>query len=267
MKHSEETPPHDSRHDQDDPYNWITPDYRLRWKSDREQLGADLSKASSGNAYSWITKGLITRRFVGASTRILDIGCGWGRNLSGFPHAVGVDIEWRLLRTARTYLSNPLVTGDCNTLPFSSKVFDAVIMTDVIEHLDNPMPALLEIRRVLRPAGRLVLSTPNKTISRFASVPGHMHEYRYLELRELLRNAGFKILSRAGSTIPYPPRYNPAMRQLDSNPMLFRMWRALNTVLASWDALKWDMIILARHVGNGQASPESTQARLKVPEN
>jgi len=52
--------------------------------------------------------------------------------------------------------------------------------------------------RVLRPKGMLVISSPNKSVSRFARVPGHVHEF----------DAGCRVLPQRGAIISYLPRYN-----------------------------------------------------------
>jgi SAM-dependent methyltransferase len=237
---------HHRREDHASPYDWITLDFRLRWRSDREQLAGDLSRATSGNAYSWITKGIITKRLVGNVSSILDLGCGWGRNLALLPRAIGIDIEWPLLRTARTYLGNAVAAAAADHLPFRDAVFDAVVMTEVLEHLPSPARTLAEIHRVLRLEGRLVLSTPNKRVSRFARVPGHTREYTYEELKRLLFEAGFEITEHTGSTIPYLPRYKRSLAKLDANPVVFRLWRLANHSLSALDSMKWDLIVLAR---------------------
>jgi 2-polyprenyl-3-methyl-5-hydroxy-6-metoxy-1,4-benzoquinol methylase len=54
------------------------------------------------------------------------------------------------------------VVGDTLQLPFKEGAFDIVISTEVIEHTVNPRKAIFEIFRVLKPGGRVALTTPNK---------------------------------------------------------------------------------------------------------
>ncbi|MFE1247321.1 class I SAM-dependent methyltransferase [Streptomyces sp. NPDC058735] len=99
---------------------------------------------------------------------ILDIGCGDGTAaataaplLPGH-RLVGVDWSQDALRRARTRIPHAVrgeLTG--GGLPFASGSADAVLFSEVIEHLVDPDAALDEIRRVLRPGGHLMLSTPN----------------------------------------------------------------------------------------------------------
>jgi SAM-dependent methyltransferase len=88
--------------------------------------------------------------------RVLDIGCGMqpyrallGSRVSEY---VGVDREGPL--------SKPTVVADADALPFESSSFDAVMSTQVFEHLREPEAALRESARVLRRRGRIVLTVP-----------------------------------------------------------------------------------------------------------
>jgi SAM-dependent methyltransferase len=98
-------------------------------------------------------------------------------------------------------------------LPLADEFFDLVIFTEVLEHLGIPPSRVLaDIRRVLKPGGRLVLSVPNfavlhkriKLLLGRQVLPdpdrafsgdgtGHLHEYTRAEIKSLARRAGFRI--------------------------------------------------------------------------
>ena len=104
--------------------------------------------------------------------------------------------------------------------PLADEAFDAVVMTEVFEHLrDYPVTSLIEARRLLRPGGRLYLTTPNAAYigNRLRLAAGrntatnlrdwiggvpfarHAREYTFSEMRELLGHAGLEpslMLSR-----------------------------------------------------------------------
>ncbi len=88
--------------------------------------------------------------------RVLDIGCGLQpyRALLGprVTEYVGVDRPGPY--------SNPTVVADADALPFPDGSFDAMMSTQVFEHLRDPEAALRESSRVLRPGGRIVLTVP-----------------------------------------------------------------------------------------------------------
>jgi len=102
---------------------------------------------------------IITGFAAGAGTS-LDIGCGSSRILSGLGLVVGADIELKKLRWARKY-DKPLVSASIFELPFRDAAFDCVICSQVIEHITASDMPFLEMGRVLKDGGRLILGTPD----------------------------------------------------------------------------------------------------------
>jgi 2-polyprenyl-3-methyl-5-hydroxy-6-metoxy-1,4-benzoquinol methylase len=103
--------------------------------------------------------------------------------------------------------------------PFAGETFDVVLLTEVLEHLrDYPLLALKEARRILKPGGYLLLTTPNAASlqNRARLMLGrtvhtnirdwmfglpharHAREYTANELREIVRQAGFQLVSVEG---------------------------------------------------------------------
>ena len=112
------------------------------------------------------------RPFLGPEARVLDVGCGPGGFLAVLAgiagHVVGLDIAEEFVAAARETigrhdLGNARVEhGSSESLPFDEGAFDAVVMVDVIHHLERIEPTLDEARRVLAPGGRLLVFEPNK---------------------------------------------------------------------------------------------------------
>jgi 2-polyprenyl-3-methyl-5-hydroxy-6-metoxy-1,4-benzoquinol methylase len=103
---------------------------------------------------------------VGSGHRVLDVGCSSGY-LSAPVAAngntvIGLELDPDAAREAERFCERVLV-GDVTTmeLPFEPGSFDVVLLGDVIEHLREPVTALARLRPLLRPGGKLVLSTPN----------------------------------------------------------------------------------------------------------
>jgi ubiquinone/menaquinone biosynthesis C-methylase UbiE len=143
--------------------------------------------------------------------RVLDVGCGEGRFttalLDAGVQAVGVDVAEEPLRRARALrpeLDLSLVAPHGPwALPDAS--FDAVWAGETIEHVADTQAWLSEVRRVLRPAGELLLSTPahgSLALLRLALSPrafaghfdpraDHLRFYSAGSLGELLKDFGF----------------------------------------------------------------------------
>jgi ubiquinone/menaquinone biosynthesis C-methylase UbiE len=71
------------------------------------------------------------------------------------------DVEGENLAEMSQLLGEAVLHTPADRLPFNNDEFDCVVSIDVLEHLDNDQPFLLELRRVLRPNGRAIVTVPN----------------------------------------------------------------------------------------------------------
>jgi SAM-dependent methyltransferase len=150
----------------------------------------------------------IIKNYLGrADGLIIDIGCGSGRYLH--KNIIGADISIEKLKKARGKL---LVNLDIeNNLCFKENTFDFVLFSEVLEHLRNPEKALKNIFDILKPGGKLLLTTPHKLrkaieyegiepLEEYGITEGtHGKKYKHRnfsksELKTLLENSGFRIL-------------------------------------------------------------------------
>jgi SAM-dependent methyltransferase len=130
--------------------------------------------------------------------RILDVGCGTGANLqmlSQFGAAEGVDVSAEALEFCRARGLAGVKQGAAESLPFEDSSFDLVTGLDVVEHLDDDIVGLSEMRRVLRPDGRAVLFVPAFMFLWGVQddISHHRRRYTLTELKQKLREAGLTI--------------------------------------------------------------------------
>ena len=103
---------------------------------------------------------------IAPGASVLEMGCGTGeftqRVATAGANLVAVDLSQELLAKARDRVpvATRLIRGDAQMLPFPAETFDVVYGCSILHHLDLEK-ALTEVRRLLRPRGRLVFSEPN----------------------------------------------------------------------------------------------------------
>jgi SAM-dependent methyltransferase len=143
---------------------------------------------------------------VRSGDRVLDLGCGDGAFTDlaseAGAQAVGAEVAEAALDRARARhpgLEFLLVPID-GPLPFEDSRFDLVWASEVIEHVADTARWLSEVRRVVAPRGRLLITTPSHGrlrlalggIERFSEPLGdHLHLYTSRSLRKLLEEFGF----------------------------------------------------------------------------
>lgn len=157
---------------------------RYRTQEEKERFNRDIVKPfyTSGEDYDWTDaadhlRGLetimhrlrerATVRLMRAHVRgpVLDLGCGSGLMLRHLPAgSVGIDLNPRNVERARRYAPHMrLERADAEALPFPDHSFQAVVCTEVLEHLVFPERAIAGVLRVLRPGGVFFGSVPRAT--------------------------------------------------------------------------------------------------------
>ena len=158
--------------------------------------------------------------------KILDLGCGNGYYsylLSKIPlnlKITGIDSHLNAIEDAKALIPKEKATfiiGYAEKLPFHEGAFDKIIMSEIIEHVDDDIKVLKEAKRVLKKGGILVLTTPNKNYpflwdpinwilehffnfhiknGYFAGIWNqHLRLYTPEELKKKLEQVGFKLFS------------------------------------------------------------------------
>ena len=102
----------------------------------------------------------VTRHFP-RDARLLDVGCGGAWIGDHFDDYTGIDVSPEAVEAARSRGRQVLLVDGDEPLPFDEESFDGVVLKDVLEHVANPVALVREVRRVLRPGGRVFASSPD----------------------------------------------------------------------------------------------------------
>ncbi len=141
---------------------------------------------------------------------ILEVGCGSGGNLEllskyGDLHAMELDDYARDMAARRGIC--PVKKGSVpDNVPFSES-FDLVCILDVLEHIDDDLRALQEMRKMLNPHGKLLLTVPAFGFlwSTHDVALAHKRRYRKKQLIRLVKRAGFRtVYSTYFNTVLFP---------------------------------------------------------------
>lgn len=150
-----------------------------------------------------LRESLLLDEFLAASPGpvVLDVGAGSGTfskllSTRGF-EVTSTDVSGDALEVLRARLPGPVVRADATALPFLDASFDAVILGEVLEHVEDDSTALSEAARVLRPTGVLAVSVPRNPawFSGSDHWAGHFRRYTREELVGRAESAGFANVS------------------------------------------------------------------------
>lgn len=174
---------------------------------------------------------------------VLDIACGTGYGLKILSRSArlvtGADVNMEAAREAKRECGDgkAVVLGNGLALPFPDECFEAVTSFETLEHLHRRREFLAELRRVLKPDGNLILSTPNaiytKPVNGKPANPFHIFEYKPGELL-LELESNFRVNELLGQSlnpaIQIPPFHDAQVRlpaDIKTQAKLFG-WKVLN---------------------------------------
>lgn len=233
----------------------------------------------------------IARLSPSAAPRIIELGCGTGEGLlsplaAALPSAkeiVGVDFDATSIATAQKLLGErpfiPLrfVLSEAERLPndFEAGAWDVVILSEVIEHVENPFPLLETANRLLRPGGLLLVTIPNgygpfeienffwdglklerkirslrailgrksaATPSTMADTNRHVGFYAWGNVKKLLSEGGFDIResrNREWFCGPFTDLLHGMMKRVGAGGLLVALTQGFAGVLPRFAAADW----------------------------
>jgi SAM-dependent methyltransferase len=150
---------------------------------------------------------LLERVELPPHARVLDAGCGSGRTLdelARYGSAHGVELNPLGLEAARRR-GHEVEQAPVEAIPHGDASFDLLTCLDVIEHTDDDVAALRELRRVARPGARLVVSVPAhpRLWSYHDVVNGHRRRYTRRTLRAAAEAGGWRVERMTGFNVAY----------------------------------------------------------------
>jgi ubiquinone/menaquinone biosynthesis C-methylase UbiE len=175
--------------------------------------------------------------------RVLDIGSGSGwvarRLLAKGAKVVSVDLSLKNLREIKPALDQPSgdsVLADAYHLPFRESLFDVVVISEVLEHLNLPAVGVQEFVRILAPKGKVVATTPYREKIQYylcihcnkkTPANAHLHSFDEYSLGSLFRfqSLGTVYLRRFGNKFLLFARVYYLLRFLP-----FGIWRILDRI-------------------------------------
>jgi len=176
--------------------------------------------------------------------RLLDVGCACGFFLEtalthGFD-AWGVEFSKEAVALSRSDIQPRITLGDVNSLDQRSEnKFDVIVAFDIIEHTQNPLRFLNDLRHLLRPGGYLALSTPDTGHflrylmgSRWPMLQPLQHTFLFSKraMREVLQKSGFRNIRVRNADKSLSPDYLiDQIRQ--HNPLLERLYQLASRLI------------------------------------
>jgi ubiquinone/menaquinone biosynthesis C-methylase UbiE len=157
---------------------------------------SDFKYDGRGNA--WFEKFQFDRWFKNNTGPILDIGCAAGDFISVNPSIIeGIDIDQNNLQRAseRGFKVNNIDIEKGEMKQLESGKYRGILGSQIIEHLSNPLVFLIEIKRILKPGGKVVILTPNCPYAlnhAFWDDYTHKHPFTKRSLRMIAYDAGFR---------------------------------------------------------------------------
>ncbi len=208
-----------------------------------------LAGTDTGRSYKRL---MLEELDVRAGQTVLDLGCGPGTDLGALASAVtstgtviGVDHDPRMVDTARERTAGDGVVdvrnGDVHELPLADGIADRARTDRVLQHVADPARALGEIRRVLRPGGRLVMGEPDwSTLAIDHPDPTLTHAYTRHVTDKVVRNAEIgrqltRLATGAGFSVPTVAPVTPVFRDARAADRILGFERTTERAVAAGD--------------------------------
>lgn len=146
-----------------------------------------------------IVQNLISTYSTNQKIKLLDIGCGTGellRELSPLGEVFGIDNSPQAIAFCKERGLTNIFIANGTDIPFPDNTFDMVLCLDVLEHIENDVGTIKEIKRVGKPGGTIIIFVPTFKFLWGTSdeVSHHLRRYRLKEISKKVEKNGLKII-------------------------------------------------------------------------
>lgn len=174
----------------------------------------------------------LLKPYLKKDSKILDVGCAMGGfldflNEKGYQKLYGIDIIQNYVDLARYNVQ----FGSVYSIPFKDKLFDVIVLDQVLEHLKDLKPAIQEIKRVLKPDGIVCVGVPDASMYEaiyffdfyWLLMKEHIQHFDLEHLKLLFGNFGFEEIQHAKNGTPMMselmilPNLNVIFRRISTN--------------------------------------------------
>lgn len=169
-------------------------------------------------------KSLITR-YTPQGGVILDVGCGDMHLAKSMPGYAWQGLDINVEQSGGLGKEHNL---ESFPYPFSEHSFDTIVCSEVLEHMFNPAAITKEIRRLIKPGGTYILSTPNFSnldhyLQSFAQIEAdlnkpwtyeHIRQYTLQSHQQILATANFEVVNFTGADAHYSPFFGQGRETL-----------------------------------------------------
>ncbi|HTI69039.1 MAG TPA: class I SAM-dependent methyltransferase [Candidatus Limnocylindria bacterium] len=172
---------------------------RNRYRGDAGRAYHEEKRQLPEGSLAWVARARaeLFQSYVNPQSSVFEYGCGYGWNLAALRAArkVGYDPS----EAVQSSLAEAGIESVASPSALASGSFDVVICHHCLEHVPDPLTVLVELRRILKPGGTLLLTVPYESESRYrsyiASEPNHhLYSWNVQTLGNLVTVAGFEII-------------------------------------------------------------------------
>lgn len=184
-------------------------DYTKKSEAAYDKKANKYTQTFDSKVTEYLKKRAIEKLAFENGDKVLDVACGIGDLLKRLKEKslidiYGVDISSKMVEESRKNLNgnNNIKVGNVESIPFDNEMFDSVITTAAFHHFQNPIEAIKDIKRVLKPGGRIIIydfTLPivvRQMVNPFIklSPEGDVKFYSLKEIKEMFTNEGFESI-------------------------------------------------------------------------